>query len=174
VWLPFDGLGNRMLSMVSGFLYALLTERIFLAALPPDSADLFCEPFPGTTWRLPVDHDFPIEDLVPRGQHIEKSYTRLLYAKVVGPDANATAGVPAYVYLSMGWQLKDSLFFCGEHQLVLAKVNWLLLYSDLYFAQSLYAVAEFQDELRRLFPAKESVSHLLSRYLFHPTNPCGV
>ena len=25
VWLPFDGLGNRMLSMVSGFLYALLT-----------------------------------------------------------------------------------------------------------------------------------------------------
>ena len=74
----------------------------------------------------------------------------------------------------MGWQLKDPLFFCGEHQLVLAKVNWLLLYSDLYFAQSLYAVAEFQDELRRLFPAKESVSHLLSRYLFHPTNPCGV
>ncbi|CAD6221468.1 unnamed protein product [Miscanthus lutarioriparius] len=118
VWLPFDGLGNRMLSM-----------------------------------------------------HIEKSYTRLLYAKVVGPDANATAGVPAYVYLSMGWQLKDPLFFCGEHQLVLAKVNWLLLYSDLYFAQSPYAVAEFQDELRRLFPAKESVSHLLSRYLFHPTNP---
>jgi len=26
VWLPFDGLGNRMLSMVSGFLYALLTS----------------------------------------------------------------------------------------------------------------------------------------------------
>ena len=25
VWLPFDGLGNRMLSMVIGFLYALLT-----------------------------------------------------------------------------------------------------------------------------------------------------
>jgi xyloglucan fucosyltransferase len=171
VWLPFDGLGNRMLSMVSGFLYALLTDRIFLAALLPDMADLFCEPFPGTTWRLPVDGDFPVANLVPRGQDIEKSYTRLLNAKVVGPDANATAGIPAYVYLSFGWQLKDALFFCGEHQLVLGKVNWLLLYSDIYFAPSLYAVAEFQDELRRLFPAKESVSHLLSRYLFHPTNP---
>ncbi|EER95811.2 hypothetical protein SORBI_3002G019100 [Sorghum bicolor] len=173
VWLPFDGLGNRMLSMVSGFLYALLTDRVFLVALPPDSTDLFCEPFPGTTWRLPVDDgDFPVANLVPRGQDIERSYTRLLDGKVIGPDANATAaGVPPYVYLSIGWQLKDPLFFCGEHQLVLGKVNWLLLYSDLYFAPSLYAVAEFQDELRRLFPAKESVSHLLSRYLLHPTNP---
>jgi xyloglucan fucosyltransferase len=171
VWLPFDGLGNRMLSMVSGFLYALLTDRVLLAALPPDSADLFCEPFPGTTWRLPLGDDLPVANLVPRGQDIERSYTRLLDAKVVGPAANATAGVPAYVYLSLGWQLKDPLFFCGEHQLVLGKVNWLLLYSDLYFVPSLYAVAEFQDELRRLFPAKESVSHLLSRYLFHPTNP---
>ncbi|XP_066393170.1 probable fucosyltransferase 8 isoform X1 [Miscanthus floridulus] len=189
VWLPFDGLGNRMLSMVSGFLYALLTDRILLAVLPPDSADLFCEPFPDTTWRLPVE-DFPVANLVPPrgqdieeymrlpvtnllgvGQDIEKSYTRLLDAKVIGPAANATAGVPPYVYLSLGWQLKDLLFFCGEHQLVLAKVNWLLLYSDLYFAPSLYTVAEFQDELRRLFPAKESVHHILSRYLLHPTNP---
>ncbi|KAG0541482.1 hypothetical protein BDA96_02G020300 [Sorghum bicolor] len=176
VWLPFDGLGNRMLSMVSGFLYALLTDRVFLVALPPDSTDIFCEPFParlqpprppscvrqwfpGTTWRLPVDDgDFPVANLVPRGQDIEKSYTRLLDAKVIGPDANATAaGVPPYVYLSIGWQLKDPLFFCGEHQLVLGKVNWLLLYSDLYFSAS-RAVAE-------------SVSHLLSRYLLHPTNP---
>ncbi|XP_008651984.1 probable fucosyltransferase 8 isoform X2 [Zea mays] len=170
VWLPFDGLGNRMLSMVSGFLYALLTDRVFLAALPADSADLFCEPFPDTTWRLPLE-DFPVADLLPRGQSIERSYTSLLDAKEVGPDANATAGVPPYVYVSLGWQLKDPLFFCGEHQLVLGKVNWLLLYSDLYFSPSLYAVAEFQDELRRLFPAKESVGHLLSRYLFHPTNP---
>ncbi|KAG0541479.1 hypothetical protein BDA96_02G020000 [Sorghum bicolor] len=176
VWLPMDGLGNRMLSMVSGFLYALLTGRVFLVALPRDTADLFCEPFPGTTWRLPMDDgDFPVANLFPRSQDMDKSYTRLLDAKVIGPDTNATAPVetppPPYVYLSLGPRLKDSIFFCGEHQLVLRKVNWLLQYSDLYFAPSLYAVAEFQDELRRLFPAKESVSHLLSRYLFHPTKP---
>ncbi|EER95810.1 probable fucosyltransferase 8 [Sorghum bicolor] len=176
VWLPMDGLGNRMLSMVSGFLYALLTGRVFLVALPRDTADLFCEPFPGTTWRLPMDDgDFPVANLFPRSQDMDKSYTRLLDAKVIGPDMNATAPAgappPPYVYLSLGPRLKDSIFFCGEHQLVLRKVNWLLQYSDLYFAPSLYAVAEFQDELRRLFPAKESVSHLLSRYLFHPTKP---
>ncbi|RLN34510.1 putative fucosyltransferase 8 [Panicum miliaceum] len=176
VWLPFDGLGNRMLSMVSGFLYALLTGRVFLVALPPDSADLFCEPFPGTTWLLPLE-DFPVANLFGLGHNPEQSYTRLLHSKKIVVDSdpaakNATAPpVPAYVYLSLGYQLTDRLFFCGEHQLALGKVNWLLLYSDLYFVPSLYPIAGFRDELRRLFPARESASHLLLRYLLHPTNP---
>jgi len=171
VWLPFDGLGNRILSMVSGFLYALLTDRVLLAALPPDSADLFCEPFPGATWRLPAE-DFPVANLFGVGQDMEQSYTRLVGGKVAGTATNATAAVtPSYVYLSLGWKLRDKIFFCGEHQRVLRKVNWLLLYSDLYFAPSLCEVAEFQDELGRLFPEKESMHHLLSRYLLHPANP---
>ncbi|RLN33143.1 hypothetical protein C2845_PM03G18600 [Panicum miliaceum] len=172
VWLPFDGLGNRMLSMVSGF----LTGRVFLVALPPDSADLFCEPFPGTTWLLPLE-DFPVANLFGLGHNPEQSYTRLLHSKKIVVDSdpaakNATAPpVPAYVYLSLGYQLTDRLFFCGEHQLALGKVNWLLLYSDLYFVPSLYPIAGFRDELRRLFPARESASHLLLRYLLHPGNP---
>ena len=175
VWLPFDGLGNRMLSMVSGFLYALLTGRVFLVAMPPDAADLFCEPFPGTTWLLPLE-DFPVANLFGLGHNPEQSYTRLLSRKKIVVDSdpvnNATAPpVPAYVYLSLGYQLTDWLFFCGEHQLALGKVNWLLLYSDLYFVPSLYPIAGFRDELRRLFPARESASHLLFRYLLHPANP---
>ncbi|PAN09308.1 hypothetical protein PAHAL_2G013100 [Panicum hallii] len=174
VWLPFDGLGNRMLSMVSGFLYALLTSRVLLVALPPDSADLFCEPFPGTTWLLPLE-DFPVANLFGLGHNPEQSYTRLLHRKKIvvdDPLSNATAApVPAYVYLSLGYQLTDRIFFCGEHQLALGRVNWLLLYSDLYFVPSLYPIAGFGDELRRLFPARESASHLLLRYLLHPTNP---
>ncbi|WVZ61619.1 hypothetical protein U9M48_011467 [Paspalum notatum var. saurae] len=177
VWLPFDGLGNRMLSMVSGFLYALLTDRVFLAALPPDSDDLFCEPFPGATWRLPADDFLHVAKLFGVGQRPDRSYSSLLDRKEIAvpddPAANATAAPPvppAYVYLSLGWLLTDRIFFCGEHQVAIKKVNWLLQYSDLYYAPSLYAVAEFQDELRRLFPAMESVSHLLARYLLHPSN----
>ncbi|CAO1939368.1 unnamed protein product [Urochloa humidicola] len=179
VWLPFDGLGNRMLSMASGFLYALLTGRVFLAAIPPDSADLFCEPFPNTTWLLPVD-DFPVANLLRLGVTPDVSYTTLLNnnkisaAAVVsdsGGNATAPPPPPAYVYLSLGWQLTDRLFFCGEHQRAINKVGWLLLYSDLYFVPSLYAVSgEFRDELRRLFPAKEAAAHLLLRYLLHPGN----
>ncbi|CAL5091852.1 unnamed protein product [Urochloa decumbens] len=178
VWLPFDGLGNRMLSMASGFLYALLTGRVFLAAVPPDSAGLFCEPFPNTTWLLPVD-DFPVANLFGLGVSPDVSYTTLINNNKIsavvsdaggGGESNATAA-PAYVYLSLGWQLTDRLFFCGEHQRAIARVGWVLLYSDLYFAPSLYAISgEFRDELRRLFPAKEAAGHLLLRYLLHPGN----
>ncbi|CAL5034516.1 unnamed protein product [Urochloa decumbens] len=178
VWLPYDGLGNRMLSMASGFLYALLTGRVFLAAVPRDSADLFCEPFPNTTWLLPVD-DFPVANLFGLGANPDVSYTTLLNNNKIsaifsdvggGGESNATAA-PAYVYLSLGWQLTDRLFFCGEHQRAIARVGWVLLYSDLYFAPSLYGVSgEFRDELRRLFPAKEAAGHLLLRYLLHPGN----
>uniref|UniRef100_A0A0E0LTX5 Fucosyltransferase n=1 Tax=Oryza punctata TaxID=4537 RepID=A0A0E0LTX5_ORYPU len=178
VWLPFDGLGNRMLSMVSGFLYALLTDRVLLVDLPQDSSDLFCEPFPGATWLLPLD--FPVANLFGLGPRPEQSYTTLLNKKKItvikddDPPAKNDAAVPppppAYVYLSLGYQMVDKLFFCGNDQRALAKVNWLLLYSDLYFVPSLYSVAEFNGELRRLFPAKESACHLLIRYLLHPTN----
>ncbi|KAL6616271.1 hypothetical protein ACP70R_038541 [Stipagrostis hirtigluma subsp. patula] len=172
VWLPMDGVGNRMLSMISGFLYALLSDRVFLVALPDDSSDLFCEPFPNTTWVLPPG--FPVA-IFGRGPHPDISYTNLLKAKKIPDDpANATVqSVPTHVYLSIEYHryFIDKLFFCSEGQLVLAKVNWLLLYSDLYFVPSMYTIPEFQDELRRLFPAKESVAHLLARYLFRPTNP---
>ncbi|CAL5077190.1 unnamed protein product [Urochloa decumbens] len=177
VWLPFDGLGNRMLSMASGFLYALLTGRVFLAAVPPDSADLFCEPFPNATWLLPVE-DFPVANLFGLGPRPDHSLTRLLAKNkipVAGADgdlpAASNATVPAYVYLSLGWQKTDLRpFFCGENQRALAKVSWLLLYSDLYFAPSLYKIAGFHGELRRMFPEREATAHLLLRYLLHPGN----
>uniref|UniRef100_J3MS76 Fucosyltransferase n=1 Tax=Oryza brachyantha TaxID=4533 RepID=J3MS76_ORYBR len=168
VWLPFDGLGNRMLSMVSGFLYALLTDRVLLVDLPPDTSELFCEPFPGTTWLLPPD--FPVGNLFGLGPRPDVSYMSLRAKKKIVVDAAANGTVPAYVYLSLGWHMVDRLFFCGDDQRALGKVNWLLLYSDLYFVPSLYSVAEFNGELQRLFPAKESACHLLMRYLLHPTN----
>ncbi|KAF8713933.1 hypothetical protein HU200_027915 [Digitaria exilis] len=166
VWLPFDGLGNRMLSMASGFLYALLTDRVFLVALPPNSADLFCEPFPNTTWLLPPVEEFPVPNLFSLGPRPSSSYTNLLAKKKIVVDVDVDVhGGDAIAGMT------DGPFFCGEHQAVLSKVRWLLLYSDLYFVPSLYPIAEFQGELRRMFPDKESVSHLLLRYLFHPSNP---
>jgi xyloglucan fucosyltransferase len=170
VWLPFDGLGNRMLSMLSGFLYALLTDRVLLVALPEDSSDLFCEPFPDATWRVPPD--FPVSNLFRLGPHPDQAYTKLLYKKAI--VLNSTTPPPPYVFLSIGYdrRIMDKLFFCGEHQVALANVTWILQYSDLYYAPSLYAVPAFRAELRRMFPAAlESVGHLLGRYLFHPTNP---
>ncbi|KAL6614286.1 hypothetical protein ACP70R_036556 [Stipagrostis hirtigluma subsp. patula] len=165
VWHPYNGLGNRMLSMVSGFLYALLTDRVFLVDMPQDSTDLFCEPFPDSTWVLPVADRFG---------RLGHSYRNLLdEGRMVNDPANTTAPpVPpsVYLYLGHGHGFMDSMFYCSDDQRVLAKVKWLLFRTDLYLVPSLHSIPVFQDELRRLFPAKESVAHLLARYLFHPSN----
>ena len=84
--------------MVSAFFYPLLTGHVLLIALPLDSTDLNCEPFSGTMWRLLMEDDFPVANLVLQGQRIERSHTSLLKAKVVGLATNATADGPPYVY----------------------------------------------------------------------------
>ncbi|GJN24351.1 hypothetical protein PR202_gb12088 [Eleusine coracana subsp. coracana] len=174
LWLPFDGLGNRMLSILSGFLYALLTDRVLLVALPNDSSDLFCEPFPDATWL--ITPEFPLSHLFNLGPHAhpDHAYTNLLKTKsiVLANNDTSTSPPPAYAYLSIGYDrgVMDAPFFCGgDHQRLLRNVTWLLLNSDLYFVPSMFPA--FRAELRRMFPAMESVAHLLTRYLFHPTNP---
>ncbi|KAJ1258559.1 hypothetical protein BS78_10G084800 [Paspalum vaginatum] len=179
VWLPFEGLGNRMLSLLSTFVYALLTGRVVLVHSPraaDDFAGLFCEPFPNTTWVLPPD--FPVANLSRLGWSPDQAYRNLLAKRKIANDpakAKATddvGSVPPYVFVNVAHEHRfmDTLFFCSNDQGVLARVNWLLVYSDLYFVPSLYAVPAFRVELRRLFPAKESAAHLLARYLFHPSN----
>ncbi|URE19078.1 Xyloglucan fucosyltransferase [Musa troglodytarum] len=58
VWVPSDGLGNRIISIASAFLYALLNDKVLLLHRTDDMGDLFCEPFPETSWVLPSD--FPV------------------------------------------------------------------------------------------------------------------
>ncbi|CAM0913840.1 unnamed protein product [Alopecurus aequalis] len=172
VWLPYNGLGNRMLSLLSTFLYALLTDRVLLVRSTDDFTDLFCEPFPDTTWNLPPD--FPVANMSQLGVQSEESYGNLLRVGRISnqPDKAASQPVPPYVYahLAHGLRITDQLFYCNDDQIALAKVTWLLLQNDLYFAPLLYDIAEFEDELRMMFPAKESVSHFLARYLFRPSN----
>ncbi|KAG2324216.1 hypothetical protein Bca52824_006944 [Brassica carinata] len=61
IWLNSDGeLGSIMLSLASAFLYALLTNRVLLVEPRAEMADLFCEPFPYTSWFLPSE--FPLNE----------------------------------------------------------------------------------------------------------------
>ncbi|KAB5564992.1 hypothetical protein DKX38_005046 [Salix brachista] len=60
VYTPLSGLGNRMLTIASAFLYALLTNRVLLVEFGSEIAGLFCEPFQQTTWLLPMD--FPLRN----------------------------------------------------------------------------------------------------------------
>ncbi|CAL5073959.1 unnamed protein product [Urochloa decumbens] len=170
-----NNLGDRVLSMASAFLYALLTRRVFLLDMPKDMAGLFCEPFPGaSSWELPAA-GFPVKNLTRLSRGSEHSYGNLISSKKVSnedPAAVRAESLPAYAYLHLAhdYQLPDQRFFCDGDQTVLGKVNWLLLRSDLYFAPGLFLVPQFEDELRWMFPAADTAFHHVGRYLFHPSN----
>jgi xyloglucan fucosyltransferase len=173
VWIPHNGLGNRILSLTSTFLYAILTNRVMLIQLTDELVDLFCEPFPDTSWILPPD--FPIKNLNQLDVNSNVTYGNMLDKNVIiiSNDSNTNVkSLPSYVYVHLvdGYRALDMLFFCNDDQIVLGKVNWLLLKSVLYFVPSLYSMPLFEEELGQLFPAKESVFYLLAHYLIHPSN----
>ncbi|CAN8293634.1 unnamed protein product [Cochlearia groenlandica] len=166
VWVASFGLGNRMISVVSTFLYALLTDRIILVDNRKGISDLFCEPFPDTSWLLPSD--FPRMD---RMYTFNSGHSRCYGTMVKNHGINSTT-IPRhlYLYLSGDYSDQDQQFFCEEDQIVIKKVPWLVVQANLYFAPSLWLIPSFQGELAKLFPRKETVFRHLSMYLFHPTN----
>ncbi|XP_004500010.1 galactoside 2-alpha-L-fucosyltransferase-like [Cicer arietinum] len=166
VWISYSGLGNRILTLASAFLYALLTNRVLLVDPGVDMVDLFCEPFPDVSWFLPPD--FPLNSqLQSFNQKSDQCHGKMLKNKSV-----TNSKVPSFVYLHLAhdYDDEDKLFFCDEDQKFLHKVPWLVMRTDNYFTPSLFLMPSFEHELSNLFPNKETVFHFLGKYLFHPTN----
>ncbi|XP_014505652.1 galactoside 2-alpha-L-fucosyltransferase [Vigna radiata var. radiata] len=166
VWISFSGLGNKILTLASAFLYALLTNRVLLVDPGVDMVDLFCEPFPDASWFLPAD--FPLTAQFNNfSQNSDQCHGKLLKNKSV-----VNSNVPSFVYLHIvhDYDDHDKLFFCDEEQHFLQEVPWLVMKTDNYFVPSLFLMPSFEQELNDLFPNKETVFHFLGRYLFHPTN----
>ncbi|OIV97103.1 hypothetical protein TanjilG_10049 [Lupinus angustifolius] len=166
VWISYSGLGNRILTLASAFLYALLTNRVLLVDPGVDMIDLFCEPFPDISWFLPPD--FPINSQL----HDFNQNSAQCYGKMLKNESVTSSTVPpsVYLHLSHDYDDQDKLFFCDEEQRFLQKVPWLVMRTDNYFIPSLFLMPAFEQELSELFPNKETVFHFLGRYLFHPTN----
>lgn len=169
VWFPCNGLGNRMLTIASTFLYALLSGRVMLVNVPREQEGLFCEPFPATSWVLPGG--FPEGNPMKLNVGAPESYVNMLRNGVIRHDTPA-ASLPAHVYLHVEQtrlRLSDNIF-CDDDQKLLGKFGWMILKSDSYFAPALFLTPMYERELARMFPEKEAVFHHLGRYLFHPTN----
>ncbi|RLM73731.1 galactoside 2-alpha-L-fucosyltransferase-like [Panicum miliaceum] len=164
VWTPNAGLGNRILSITAGFLYALLTDRVLLLdGSRGDLDDLFCEPFPGSTWILPRG------DLPARGKLTIDTPESL--GNTLGRGEAPGAGAPwLYAHLVHNYNAQDKLFFCDDVQAQLRRVPWLVFQADNYFVPGLFLMPRFERELARMFPRRDAVFHHLGRYLFHPSN----
>lgn len=168
VWISYSGLGNRILTIASAFLYAILTNRVLLIDPGKDMPDLFCEPFPETSWLLPTD--FPLMskfDLFDK--KTPNSYGNMQKQNLLNTSAEL---IPSYLYLHLAhdYDDHDKSFFCDQDQVLMSKVPWLVMKSNNYFVPSLFLSPSFDHELSRLFPHKTTVFHHLSRYLFHPSN----
>lgn len=167
VWVPSDGLGNRIITIVSVFLYAVLTDKVLLVHLSDDLRDLFCEPFPGTSWILPSD--FPVKNL--ESLFLNAPWR---FGDVLGKKLDATDGsFPSYLYLHLthDQRFSDHMFFCEKAQPLLQRTPWLLLKSNQYFVPALFRTSHYEKELSLLFQNKSVVFHHLGRYLLHPANP---
>jgi xyloglucan fucosyltransferase len=166
VWISFSGLGNRILTLASSFLYALLTDRVLLVDPGVDMIDLFCEPFPDASWFVPPD--FPLNSQLNNFNQDSNQ----CHGKMLKTNSITNSTVPSFVYLHLAhdYDDHDKLFFCDEEQHFLQKVPWLIMKTDNYFVPSLFLMPSFEQELNDLFPKKDKVFHFLGRYLFHPTN----
>ncbi|WCJ39210.1 fucosyltransferase 1 [Euphorbia peplus] len=170
IWRPVNGLGNRMVSIVSSFLYALLTSRVLLIYNGTDMVNLFCEPIPNTSWLLPTD--FPLRNELRKS---ELKYNHTSEAMLDNEWINKlieSTPTPLFLYLTLKKRdyLDKKIFFCDRGQVFLRKVPWLVLSSEQYFAPSFFLMPSFKVEVNRMFPDKETVFHHLGRYLFSPSN----
>jgi xyloglucan fucosyltransferase len=167
------GLGNRILAAASAFLYAVLTDRALLVDPSNEMDELFCEPFPGTTWLLPR-RDFPLASYTNFSIDTAESYGNMLKNKVLSADVPPPTAtqLPAFVYLHLDHDYgdEDKMFFCDDDQRLLSNVQWLVMRTDMYTVTGLFLVTAFQEELDMLFPERDAVFHHLGRYLFHPPN----
>ncbi|CAN6241569.1 unnamed protein product [Urochloa humidicola] len=164
VWSPNAGLGNRILSIAAGFLYALLTDRVLLlnGSRAGDLDDLFCEPFPGSTWILPPG-DLPIRKKLTID-------TAESLGSTVGRGEAPSAAPWLYLHLVHNYRTPDRVFFCDDVQAELQRVPWLVFQADNYFVPGLFLIPRYERELSRMFPRRDAVFHHLGRYLFHPSN----
>uniref|UniRef100_A0A0E0H1I2 Fucosyltransferase n=1 Tax=Oryza nivara TaxID=4536 RepID=A0A0E0H1I2_ORYNI len=174
VWTPLEGLGNRMLTLTSAFLYALLTDRVLLFHHPAGEGlrDLFCEPFPGSTWTLP-EGDFPFSGMQGFNARTRESLGNAL-RRGEGAAKDHPPPPPPWMYVHLrhdyNRNANDPRFFCDDGQDALRRVGWVVLLSDNYFVPGLFLVPRFERALSRILPRRDAAFHHLGRYLLHPSN----
>ncbi|CAJ1954977.1 unnamed protein product [Sphenostylis stenocarpa] len=163
VWTATDGLGNRMITLVAAFLYAILTDRVLLVRFDVDMFDLFCEPFPDSSWLLPKNSPY-WKDL----QQFETRESLFMNNK----ENRSHELLPPVIFLNLMHTHvgHTDLFHCDQSQDLLHKIPVLIIWSNQYFVPSLFMISSFEQELSKMFPNKDTIFYHLGRYLFHPSN----
>ncbi|KAG6551186.1 hypothetical protein Mapa_007422 [Marchantia paleacea] len=151
----WEGLGNRLLSLVSAFAFSLSTDRVLLIDTRGHLASLLCEPFNSSSWKLPGSFPYGEVQEFPGLGDVEN------YQNEVGINLN----------LRHQQSQRDQAFFCPETQEHLKDVKWLAWNSNQYYVPRLFMVRAFWMKLNPLFPNASHLFSQLVRFLCLPANP---
>nr|PNR52533.1 hypothetical protein PHYPA_008907 [Physcomitrium patens] len=174
VWKELDGKGNQLVSLVSAFVYSLLTHRILLIT-PQESLNLLlCEPFPRSSWQVPSG--FPYDAMQSKGGSQGDFFQRAQNLTGRGSESLLDTdfkNIPRHLFVSLSNisppPHHDRRFFCPAEQKLLGRIPWLLFRSNQYMIPGLYFLPEFRKALNHLFPDREVFLHA-GRYLLNPSN----
>jgi xyloglucan fucosyltransferase len=166
---PGAGLGNKMLSMASGLLYAILTQRVFLIAADTLVPGILCEPFEGSSWLFDPEWKVTPEYAPGRQQYWQNKdefYTELDGAMQERQPVNSSIyGLVA----NDEWCQPGQRFFCSTEQSYYHLVPWVYINGCFYYLPKLFAIPAFRPVLEELFPDKLALTHLL-RTAFLPSD----
>ncbi|KAG0557739.1 hypothetical protein KC19_11G173200 [Ceratodon purpureus] len=166
---PGAGLGNKMLSMVSGLLYAILTQRVFLIAADTLVPGILCEPFEGSQWLFDPQWKVTPEYAPGRQQYWENKDE---FYKEVDSALRGGEPVKSSIYGLVAndeWCQPGQRFFCSTEQSYYNLVPWVYINGCFYFLPKLFAIPAFRPVLEDLFPDKLALTHLL-RSAFLPSD----
>lgn len=153
----YEGLGNRLLSLVTAFSYALITNRaLVIDERRGHLAQLLCQPFHNTSWLLPSHLALAVQKRAVKLQDMINNEVQ-----------NVTS---VHVNLRHEQTLGDRTFFCSESQELLRKVTWVIWESNQYYVPRLFMIREFWPTLRLWFPNVSLVFTQLGRILSVPRN----
>jgi xyloglucan fucosyltransferase len=168
----YEGLGNRLLSLVAAFAYALVTSRaLVIEGSRGHLAELLCEPFRDyySGEDKKVKSNYTATWVVPsQVAHGVQQQAVTLEEAMGAQFVNVTA---VHVKLRHEQTVGDQRFFCPEAQDGLRKVPWVIWESNQYYVPRLFMLREFwATKLRLWFPDVSRVFTQLGRVLCVPRN----
>lgn len=154
----YEGVGNRLLSLVSAFVYALVTQRtLMIDGGRGHLTKVLCEPFKNSSWLLPSQFaDEVVQQASTLGDAASRHFKNVSSVRVNLRHEQTPA---------------DQKFLCAEMQRGLKNVTWIAWQANQYYIPRLFMSPEFWPILHPLFPDVSLVSTHLSRYLWLPQNP---
>lgn len=156
------GLGNKVLSMVSGFLYAVLTQRVFVIPADTQVPGIMCEPFEGSSWVVDPEGLF-----TPWHKHREMWNHSVQFYGEVDSVRKENEVIESWVYGVLPADPPTfschpgGRFYCGTEQAYYDAVPWIYFDGCIYFLPKLFTIPSFRPVLEEIFPDRMALTHIL-------------